>query len=262
MTWYELSRRFFDFSFENYQCWVYHIALFMWIIELNNRLWWKKQFWLPTRDTMEWLGIGNKNTYYSTIKDLVSWWFIKIIQESKNQYQATIIEICCVKSEPALMTALDTALIQHWYQQWTGIDTSSVPIDKQVNKETSKQRNKETVSEEISENKKKTPKKKVYDYSSLENDPEDSFAKEAYITLKKMWWKESIPLDEFIEYIDDFLIERKISKELRDFEQWRMWWKDFRIYWANEPQVDNPNYLGRMKNSPSFKFNQKKYATK
>ena len=42
----------------------------------------------------------------------------------KNQYQSTIIEICCVENEPALMTALDTALIQHWYQQITSIDTS------------------------------------------------------------------------------------------------------------------------------------------
>ena len=32
----------------------------------------------------------------------------------------------------------------------------------------------------------KPKKKKVHDYSSLENDPEDSFAKEAYLTLKKM----------------------------------------------------------------------------
>lgn len=46
-----------------------------------------------------------------------------------------------------------------------------IPIEKEENKDDTKT---------------KPKKKKVYDYSSLENDPEDSFAKEAYLTLKKM----------------------------------------------------------------------------
>lgn len=106
----------------------------------------------------------------------------------------------------------------------------------------------------------KTKKKKVHDYSSLENDPEDSFAKEAYLTLKKMWWNESIPLQEFIEYIDAFLLSKDISKQKWDFIKWQLWLKDFLIYWSNDKSAKKPNYLLKMRNSPSFTFNQKQYA--
>lgn len=106
----------------------------------------------------------------------------------------------------------------------------------------------------------KTKKKKVHDYSSLENDPEDSFAKEAYLTLKKMWWNESIPLQEFIEYIDAFLVSKDISKQKWDFIKWQLWLKDFLIYWSNDKSTKKPNYLLKMRNSPSFNFNQKQYA--
>lgn len=105
-----------------------------------------------------------------------------------------------------------------------------------------------------------TKKKKVHDYSSLENDPEDSFAKEAYLTLKKMWWSESIPLQEFIEYIDAFLVSKDISKQKWDFIKWQLWLKDFLIYWSNDKSTKKPNYLLKMRNSPSFTFNQKQYA--
>lgn len=106
----------------------------------------------------------------------------------------------------------------------------------------------------------KPKKKKVHDYSSLENDPEDSFAKEAYLTLKKMWWNESIPLQEFIEYIDAFLVSKDISKQKWDFIKWQLWLKDFLIYWSNDKSTKKPNYLLKMRNSPSFTFNQKQYA--
>lgn len=226
MNWYELSRRFFDFSFENYQCWVYHIALFMWIIELNNRLWWKKQFWLPTRDTMEWLWIGNKNTYYSTIKDLVSWWFIKIIQESKNQYQSTIIEICYIKSEPALMTALDTALIQHWYQQWTGIDTSSVPIDKQVNKETNKPRTRKP--KDIPEAKEVENTKLSEEWITL-LEWEETFTAIMAKALIDIWWKPKETVAEFTLWVKWKMEANKIEACEKDFyklKSWLSWFVD------------------------------------
>lgn len=137
MDWYALSRKIFNYAFEHKECGVYHISIFMWIVELNNRLWWKKEFWLPSNDSCEWLSIGNKNTYLSALRDLEKWWFIKIIQESRNQFCSTIIQICHVKSDTATNTALDTALIRQDTQHWYAIDT----IDKQRNQETKKPRN-------------------------------------------------------------------------------------------------------------------------
>lgn len=139
---YILSRNWFNFSFEKKEAKVQHTALYMWVVELNNRLGWKEEFQLPTIDTMEGLSIGNKNTYISTLNDLVEWKFIQIVKASKNQYQATVIKLCYDKSATALVTALDTALQQHSTQHsdsiGDGIDTGSDPIDKQVNNETEK----------------------------------------------------------------------------------------------------------------------------
>jgi len=117
-----------------------------------------------------------------------------------------------------------------------------------------------SISQEDKEIQNTKPRKKSYDYSSLENDTEDSFAKEAYITLKKLWWNESIPLKEFFEYIDAFLVSKDISKEKWDFIKWQLWMKDFYIYWSNDKSTKKPNYLLKMRNSPSFTFNQKQYA--
>lgn len=138
---YDLSRRWFDFAFENAEAKCQHTALFMWIIELNNRLGWKEQFGLPTHATMEGLHIGNKSTYINALRDLAKWNFIQIVSESKNQYASTVVSLCRSKKVTAQVTALDTALIQ----QSNGIDMGSVPIDKQRNQETKKPRNNRVV---------------------------------------------------------------------------------------------------------------------
>lgn len=145
---YDLSRRWFDFAFENAEAKCQHTALFMWIIELNNRLGWKEQFGLPTHATMEGLHIGNKSTYINALRDLAKWNFIQIVSESKNQYASTVVSLCRSKKATAQVTALDTALIQ----QSNDIDTGSVPIDKQRNQETKKPRNNRVVFTPPSEN--------------------------------------------------------------------------------------------------------------
>jgi hypothetical protein len=136
MNGYNLSRKWFDFSFENHEAKVQHTAIYLWCVELNNRFGWKDNFRLPTNSTMEGLSIGNKNTFLSALKDLESWGFIKIISESKNQNQARIISICRSESEPAQGTALDMALIQQSDGTGNGTGNGTVPIDKQVNQET------------------------------------------------------------------------------------------------------------------------------
>jgi len=145
MNSYELTRRWFDFAFENTDAKVQHTALFCWIIELNNRLGWKREFGLPTNSTMEGLSIGNKKTYLSALNDLEKWGFISIIHVSKNQFQANIVSICRSEKATALIPALDTALQRHCNSIDTTIDTTiattSAPIDKQRNKETNKQIN-------------------------------------------------------------------------------------------------------------------------
>lgn len=249
MSGYELSRRWFDFAFQESECKVQHTALYMWIIEVNNRLGWKKEFGLPTHDTMEGLSIGNKNTYYSALRDLQKWKFIEIVKESKNQYQANIIKICRYENEPALDSALDSALIQQCTgidaSITTSIDASIVPIDKPINKETSKQINdeeeekssssdfiiktKEQILEEI-KNKKppelRPPPLTLDDYEELlQND----------ITVKNAACNtRNLTEAEFHLALRDFFLEKKAEihepkdeKDIRKhFLNWIKFWKE------------------------------------
>ncbi|WP_316778326.1 hypothetical protein [Pedobacter antarcticus] len=164
---YALSRAWFDFAFENHKCNVYHTSIFMWIIELNNRLGWKNQFGLPTADTMEGLSIGNRNTYNLALYDIEIWGFIKIIQRAKNQYQSCIIEICHSRSEQALHQALDQALIGHSINHCSGTASSIASdidtIDKPINKETIKPQTKK----QYSDTKVSGDDKKLYDKFKL-----------------------------------------------------------------------------------------------
>lgn len=152
MDWYSLSRRWFDFCFENTdRINTTHTAIFMFIIEQWNRFWQKEKFWLPAIYTMEALWIKSKTTYYNAFNDLIEFWFIEIIEKSKNQNTANIIKIAISKNESAHMSALDSANVQ----QVDSTYVSGGNIDKQVNKETNKQyktkddKTKEEVKEEL-----------------------------------------------------------------------------------------------------------------
>lgn len=130
MTSYELSRQFFDWSFENPEkVNTNHIALYFFIIEHCNRLGWKEKFGLPTTMAKEAIGIRNYRTYINTLNDLIEFGFIKLIEKSKNQYSSNIIAI--VKNTKAHTKALDKARQKQLQKQVQSIDS----INKQLNKE-------------------------------------------------------------------------------------------------------------------------------
>lgn len=127
---YELSRSFFDWSFDNPEkVKPIHIAIYFFAIEHCNRLGWKKTFGLPSQMVMEAIGVKNWRTYSSGLNDLVDFGFIKLIEVSKNQYSSNIIAI--VKNTKAPTKALDKALQKHGTKQ----GQSTVSINKQYNKE-------------------------------------------------------------------------------------------------------------------------------
>lgn len=128
MDGYSLTRQWFNFASDNYKCKSIHTALYLWIVEKNNRLMWKKEFGLPSADTMEVLSIGNKRTYLSALNDLKDWGFIKIVHEAKNQYQSCIISICHVKNDTANKSAV-AKLPKHC----PSIDAGTAPIVKPLN---------------------------------------------------------------------------------------------------------------------------------
>lgn len=129
MNSYELSRKWFDWTFENPErINPNHTALYFFIIEHCNRLGWKEKFGLPTTMAKEAIGIRSYNTYINTLNDLVNFGFIKLIEKSKNQYSSNIIALSNFDKAPD--KALDKALIKHTTKQRESIDS----INKQETK--------------------------------------------------------------------------------------------------------------------------------
>ncbi len=130
MNSYELSRKWFDWCYENPEkISPNHSALYFFIIEHCNRLGWKQKFGLPTTMAKEAIGIRSYNTYINTLNDLVEFGFIELIEKSKNQYSSNIIALS--NFNKAHDKALDKALIKHGTKQRESIDS----INKQETKE-------------------------------------------------------------------------------------------------------------------------------
>ena len=128
MNWYDLHRMRLNFRFENPdKCRSIHSELFMYIVDLWNRLWQKEKFWLPTEMTMSFLHIWSYNTYHKAYTDLVSRWFVKEVQKSTNQYSARVVAIS--KIDKATDKALDKATMKATDE--TSDETTDM-IDKQL----------------------------------------------------------------------------------------------------------------------------------
>lgn len=159
-TYFDLSRSWFNFSFENPEkVNPNHTALYLWLVELNNRMGWSEHFSSPATQSMAAIGIKSYNTYKKTFDELVSFGFIKVIKPSINQYQAVVIALS--RFNKARNKALDKALTKHATKQVVGTQQSTgesnCDIDKPRNQETKKPRNHSLsqATETQNENKKK-----------------------------------------------------------------------------------------------------------
>lgn len=148
MNSYDLSRKFFDWSFENPdKITPTHVALYFFCIEHCNRLGWKEKFGLPTTMAKEAIGVGSYNTYIKVLKDLIEWGFLKLIKKSTNQYSSNIIALS--NFNKATNKALDKALIKHTTKQVTKQGESNSSINKQDNKEQETKNNITEIHEKI-----------------------------------------------------------------------------------------------------------------
>jgi hypothetical protein len=129
MNSYELSRKFWDFAFENPdRIKPIHSAIYFFAIEHCNRLGWKEKFGLPSQMVMEAIGVKNWRTYSQGLNELIDFGFIKLLEKSSNQYSSNIIAI--VNFTKADTKALDKALQKHGTKQGQSI----VSINKQETK--------------------------------------------------------------------------------------------------------------------------------
>lgn len=109
MNGYDLSRRWFDFAFENPALIAPgHGALHHWLVEYNNRMGWVREFAMPPHLAMAAIGVSSYNTYKKLLSDLAEWDFVRVVQEGKNQYTPTVLALS--KNDKASDKALDEAL--------------------------------------------------------------------------------------------------------------------------------------------------------
>jgi hypothetical protein len=91
---YNYSRVWFDFALYNPGSVTgNHTALYLWLVELNNRLKWLESFGLTYREGMDGMSCKSRTTYNKCFKNLIQWGFIKIVKKSRNQYEANIIAL-------------------------------------------------------------------------------------------------------------------------------------------------------------------------
>jgi hypothetical protein len=129
---YELSRKWFDWCFENPEkISPNHAAIYFFAIEHCNRLGWRSKFGFPTQMVMDAVGIKKHQTYIKYFNDLVEWGFFDLVQKSQNQYSANIISL--ISAKPKSGKALDKAIINHAAKQTETIGQSNSSIIKPDN---------------------------------------------------------------------------------------------------------------------------------
>ncbi len=149
MNAFELSRSWFNFSFESEEVKPIHGCLYFWCIEMNNKLGWKDSFGLPTDTSMEAVGCKNYKTYAAALEKLVEWGFIELLEKSKNQFTSNVIAL--VKNTKAISKAdtkaLTKALPNQDPKHCSITDQSIASIDKPLNLQTFKPLNLQTTPE-------------------------------------------------------------------------------------------------------------------
>lgn len=116
MNIYHLSRKWWDWSFENPErVRPIHSAILFMAIEHCNRMGWKKNFGFPTTMVMEAIGVSNYKTYKKALDELVEFGFIQMVERSRNQYSANIIAL--VNFAEASGEAHGKALSKHMAKQ-------------------------------------------------------------------------------------------------------------------------------------------------
>lgn len=210
MNSYELSRKWFDWCFENPEkISPNHSALYFFAIEHCNRLGWRNKFGFPTEMAKDAIGIKSYNTYIKTLNDLVEWGFIEMIERSKNQYSSNIIALS--NFNKALNKALDKAIVKASEKQRESTSESICSIDKPIT-------NNLLTIEPLKEKEIPISKNEIYSQEILESES----------WLETISMQNKITPDEIPKWIDDFNkkliseLDNKISKKeyASHFSRW------------------------------------------
>src|SRR5204863_3812624 len=109
MDGYTLTRQWFDFVFENpAKTKPIHGIIYLWLVELNNRLGWVTEFSSPATQCMAACSIASYNTYKKAFDELIEFGFVEMKRKSINQYTSSVIALSII--DRAKVKALDKAI--------------------------------------------------------------------------------------------------------------------------------------------------------
>lgn len=145
---YQLTRNLFDWCFENPDLInTNDIALYLWLVEKNNRCGWVEKMSVTASESMAACGFKTYPPYKKSFDKLIELGFIIMIKKSLNQYQCNIVALS--KNNKATNKALDKASLKHSRKHLYSNRESTFDINKQRNNETNKPLNNETKDGEI-----------------------------------------------------------------------------------------------------------------
>jgi hypothetical protein len=137
MNSYDLSRVWFDWAFENPDLVnTNDTALYMWLIEKNNRCGWSEKFSTTSTESMSACGFKTYPPYKKSFDKLVEYGFVLIVKKSINQFQTNVIALS--KNNKATNKALDKASLKQPIKHIKSNRESTFDINKQTNNETIK----------------------------------------------------------------------------------------------------------------------------
>lgn len=94
MNGYNLAHRFFDWAFSHREDFKPTVsALYFYLIEVCNKLGWKPEFSISSKECMEGMGVSGYNTYKQAFDTLCKHGFVKVLKKGCNSYQANIITL-------------------------------------------------------------------------------------------------------------------------------------------------------------------------
>ena len=135
MNGYELSRYWFDWAFENPDLVTSNdTALYMWLIEKNNRCGWSDKFSVSSTESMSACGFKTYPPYKKSFDRLVEYGFVLIVTKSINQFKSNVIAL--PKNDKAIKKALDKASLKQTIKHVESNQESTFDNNKQDKQET------------------------------------------------------------------------------------------------------------------------------
>ena len=116
----ELQERFDDDSEENpWKYNAYSRGLLYYIIRLHRKLGYPESFGLPTRHTVKMLNFGSHHTYLKYFRLLISYGYIKVVEDSIEGSKAIIVSLnkldysnkTEVKKKKTIVSPIDTLIV-------------------------------------------------------------------------------------------------------------------------------------------------------